>query len=102
MTKVMRKHKSTRHSNFEFVQPHLPIDVVPDAIVVSDVSGNIIQVNTQAESMFGYSKSELFTQPLEILMPLHYREAHARHRTGYFSRPLKRPMGTSLELYARR
>src|SRR5262249_6445061 len=77
-------------------------ELVPDAIVIADTHGNIALVNSQAESMFGYSRDELLGKPLEILMPEHFREEHARHRTRYFGQPAQRPMGTGLELYARR
>jgi PAS domain S-box-containing protein len=89
----VRKPKTLGRQNFEFV---------PDAIVVADIRGNIALVNTQAESMFGYSQNELLGKPLEILMPALYREKHAQHRARYFSRPTTRPMGAGLELYGRR
>jgi two-component system, cell cycle sensor histidine kinase and response regulator CckA len=89
----VRKSKTLPRQNFE---------LVPDAIVVTDTDGNIVLVNTQAESMFGYSRDELLGKPLEILMPVLYREKHAQHRARYFSRPTSRPMGAGLELYGKR
>ena len=46
----MRKSKTLVHRDLEFNS---------DAIVVADTHGNIAQVNSQAESMFGYRKQEL-------------------------------------------
>jgi protein-histidine pros-kinase len=89
----VRKRKTLRRENFEFV---------PDAIVVADTGGKIALVNTQAESMFGYSNNELLGKPLEILMPALYREKHAQHRARYFSQPVQRPMGVGLVLYGKR
>ena len=74
----MGKSKILVQQDFEFV---------PDAIVVVDTHGNIALVNSQTESMFGYSRDELLGKPLEILMPARYREEHAQHRARYFSQP---------------
>jgi protein-histidine pros-kinase len=93
MAKLMKKSKTLVHRDLEFV---------PDAVVVVDRHGNIAQVNTQAESMFGYRREELLGKPLEMLMPACYREEHVWHRTDYFSQPVQRPMGAGLELYGKR
>ncbi|KAB2946954.1 MAG: sensory transduction histidine kinase [Candidatus Methanoperedens nitroreducens] len=39
----------------------------PDAIVVVNRGGDIVQINKQAEKMFGYSTDEVFGKPVEIL-----------------------------------
>ena len=88
---AVRKSKTFLRQNFEFV---------PDAIVVADTLGNIALVNTQAESMFGYSREELLGKPLEILMPASTGKNMRRQRARYFSQTDQRPMGAGLELYA--
>jgi diguanylate cyclase (GGDEF)-like protein/PAS domain S-box-containing protein len=47
-----------------------------DAIVTADNSGNIAGWNRGAQSIFGYSEAEVHGQPLAVLMPHRYREAH--------------------------
>lgn len=47
-----------------------------DAIVLANHQGRIISWNPAAEEMFGYSSEEIFGQPLTVLMPSRYREAH--------------------------
>ncbi len=47
----------------------------PDAIVLTDARGEIVRVNAQAERMFGFSGSELLSQPVEILVPERFRPA---------------------------
>ena len=74
----------------------------PDAIIVSDHEGRIRQVNAQVEKFFGYARSELLGQPIEILIPERFRTAHPKHRTDYAEHPRVRTMGAGLELYGRR
>jgi protein-histidine pros-kinase len=76
------------------------LEAAPDAIVIVDRSGRITIVNAQAERLFGYQRSEMIGQPVEMLVPRRYREAHPAHRTGYFGAPRPRSMGSGLELFA--
>ncbi len=50
----------------------------------------------------GIPGEELIGQPVEILMPERFRQTHVNERTAYMEKPVSRPMGTGLELYARR
>ncbi len=75
------------------------IDSAPDAMVIVDTSGTIVLANGQAETVFGYSQSELVGQPIELLLPERYREKHVAQRDGFFSNPRLRPMGAGLELF---
>jgi hypothetical protein len=52
--------------------------------------------------MFGYDRLELIGEPLEMLLPERFRDAHVAHRAGYFAAPRARPMGLGLELSGRR
>jgi two-component system NtrC family sensor kinase len=74
----------------------------PDAMIIADAQGRILIANHQAELMFGYSASELIGQPVELLLPADLRALHARHRAGYVGDPHTRPMGSGLDLVARR
>lgn len=64
----------------------------PDALVVADESGEIVLVNRQAESLFGYDCEELLGAPLERLLPARFREPHAAQMRRYFETPAFRPM----------
>ena len=63
------------------------VQASPDAIVLGDESGNILSWNGAAEKMFGYSIEEVIGQPLTLLMPSRYHQAHqeglARVRTTH-------------------
>jgi len=74
----------------------------PDALVIVDSEGGITQCNAQTEGMFGYGRSELVGQPIEILIPKRFRDIHPAHRRDYNSQPRMRAMGVGLELYGRR
>jgi PAS domain S-box-containing protein len=78
------------------------LDTAPDAMVVVGADGQILLVNLRAEALFGYSRSELVGQSLELLIPERSRAGHARHLTKFFAEPGIRPMGSGLELFARR
>ncbi len=56
------------------------IQVIGDAVVVSDVAGKITLWNRAAEEMFGYTASEALGRNLDIITPERFR---ARHWDGY-------------------
>jgi PAS domain S-box-containing protein len=78
------------------------VDAAPDALVVIDDAGLIELVNSRAEELFGYSRSDLLGRPVEILVPDTARAVHRSHRTGYRSDPTPRPMGAGASLCGRR
>ncbi|MBK6852642.1 MAG: PAS domain S-box protein [Burkholderiales bacterium] len=78
------------------------LESAPDAMVIVDAQGRIVLVNSQTERLFGYARSELLRQPIEILVPERYHERHPGHRQQYFGDPRVRPMGAGLELLGRR
>ncbi|MBE0593241.1 MAG: PAS domain S-box protein [Gemmatimonadales bacterium] len=76
-------------------------EAVPDALVIVDEQGRLVDVNSRAENMFGYSRSELIGKPVEFLMPERFRQRHVGQRDKYGRRPHVRPMGLGLGLYGR-
>jgi PAS domain S-box-containing protein len=78
------------------------VESAPDGIVVVNQRGLIVLVNGQVRELFGYRPEELSGQPLECLLPERYRVRHADHFRNFFAAPRSRPMGTGLELFARR
>ena len=78
------------------------LESASEGIVLIDRAGRITLVNAAAERMFGYPRSELLGQSLEILLPERARGMHARHRADYFAEPRVRPMGIGLDLAGRR
>lgn len=78
------------------------LDSAPDATVMVDENAQITLVNSQAESLFGYSQPELAGQPVEVLLPLPVRERHVEMRDRYLQEPRLREMGYGRDLWARR
>jgi len=74
----------------------------PDAILQVDRTGHIVLANSLAASMFRVSLAELLGKPVDEFVPNRYREGHQGHRQHYQSRPAMRPMGSGLDLWARR
>jgi PAS domain S-box-containing protein len=78
------------------------VEAAPCGIVMIDGQGRIAMVNPQAESMFGYERSELIGNALEILLPERLRAAHGGHRQAFSAAPALRQMGVGRDLTARR
>ncbi len=79
----------------------LLLDAAPVATIISDPAGRITLVNGQAESLFGYRRSELTGQLVEVLVPDYTSASHLNNRMTYLATPRVRPMGLGLELYAK-
>lgn len=75
------------------------LESTPDAIVMVNIIGRIVLVNSQAATVFGYSRDELMGQPVEMLLPVRFRSAHHTHRGNFFAQPRARTMGAGIELY---
>lgn len=71
----------------------------PDAILVADSNGIIVEANPKTEQLFGYEHAQILGQPIEALLPKRFRKEHSEHRRGYMRAPHARPMGVGLELY---
>jgi len=78
------------------------VESAPDAMVIIDRNGQIVLLNSQTERLFGYTRTELLGQPLEILVPDRFKFGHAVHGKNFFAHPKPRPMGAGLELFGRR
>ena len=78
------------------------LETLPDAMLLASADGTVAFANSQAESLFGYSRAELMGSHIDELVPLRFREKHARNRATYNDSPHVRPMGANLDIYALR
>ena len=78
------------------------LEVVPDATAAVDAQGNILQINSQMEALFGYGRDELIGQNVDILVPERHRRQHVQHRNTFAEQPRVRRMGAGSELFGRR
>lgn len=78
------------------------VESAPNAIVMVNESGTILMVNAQTEFSFGYSRTEMVGQAVEMLVPERFRAGHAGYRQAYLADPVSRPMGAGRELFGLR
>jgi PAS domain S-box-containing protein len=81
---------------------HELLDAVPAGIVVTKQSGEISYLNAESERLFGYRKTELIGQSIDILLPDRISQDHAKLRQTYLNNPSPRYMGAGRDLYGRR
>jgi PAS domain S-box-containing protein len=79
------------------------VAIADNAIISIDGNQRITLFNQGAEKIFGYTAQEVLGQPLDLLLPLKYIEAH-RQYVADFGRSAKvaRRMGERREIYGRR
>lgn len=78
------------------------LESAPDAMVVVDVNRRIKFVNSQTERIFGFDRSELLGEVIEILMPERFRAGHPEKFKSFVNDCDVRPMGAGLKLFGRR
>ncbi|MGH9900417.1 MAG: PAS domain S-box protein, partial [Pyrinomonadaceae bacterium] len=69
-----------------------------EAIVTADGAGQIISWNRGARDIFGYTEDEALGQPLTLLMPERYREAHRKGLARHAATGESRVIGKTIEL----
>ncbi len=74
----------------------------PDALLLVDACGHIVLSNPEASRLLGYDSDELIGLPVDTLVPDAIRPRHAAFRGAYANNPRPRPMGTHMELVAKR
>ena len=74
----------------------------PDSLIVADAKGTIVLANPSAAALLGYEVEELVGLEVDALVPDAVRPRHAAYREAYGRQPRARPMGTQMELVARR
>ena len=78
------------------------LEAAPDAMVVVNVSGEIVLLNVQAEKQFGYSRDELIGQQVKNIIPEGFAERLIADGTRTAAEALAQQIGTGIELIARR
>jgi PAS domain S-box-containing protein len=75
------------------------IEGAPNGMVMVDQEGKITLVNAEIEKSFGYTRTELIGQPIEMLVPTRFRSHHPAYRSGFIAQPTARPMGSGRDLF---
>lgn len=74
------------------------VQLTPDALVLANAGGHIVFWNAGAEKMFGYKEEEALGQPLTLIVPPRYREAHAKGFQRVCQTGKSKLIGSTLEL----
>ena len=74
----------------------------PDAILQVDQQGRIALANSLAGEMFRCPEDALLGKSVDELVPGRFRDRHQGYREHYQAKPTMRPMGSGLDLWARR
>lgn len=79
------------------------LDIAEDAIITVTLRREIILFNRGATKIFGYSPNEVMGRPLEVLLPIAYREAHPSQVDAFAHGPdVSRVMGQRRVVAGRR
>ncbi len=74
------------------------VETAPNAIIIMSPNGLISRFNTHAERMFGYPADEAIGQPLRMLMPERFRDAHEKGFRRYTQTGEAHVLGSTVEL----
>ena len=61
----------------------LAVEAAPNAMVMVNERGAIAMVNAQTERDFGYHRSEMLGQPIEMLLPARFNDRHPGLRNRF-------------------
>jgi PAS domain S-box-containing protein len=78
------------------------LELTPDAKVLVNELGRIVLVNSQAETLFGYTRTEMMGLTVELLLPERFRASHREHRAAFLAQPRAPPTRSGFELYGLR
>jgi CRP/FNR family transcriptional regulator len=78
------------------------LEATPNASLTVGAGGDITSVNSMAEALFGWPRSELIGRPIEVLVPERVRDQHVQHRSDFETDPVPRPLYLRTDLQARR
>ena len=93
---MMKNFENNKDAKFQSF-----LESVPDAIIIVNSEGNIQYSNTQTEVLFGYKKSEIIGNKIELLIPSRFKDTHEHYRHSYFANPKVRKMGEGMQLFAK-
>jgi len=69
-------NQETAARNMAAARSRALTETAPDAIIIADESGVIVEWNPAARRMFGYSDTEIIGKPLTLVMPQKYHDRH--------------------------
>jgi len=74
-------------------------DSLVEGICIANQEGRIVMINSAIEEIFGYKKTELVGQKIDILIPKSLHKAHFDHFNTYIKFPKKYKKGKGREFF---
>ncbi|HZM93164.1 MAG TPA: sigma 54-interacting transcriptional regulator [Vicinamibacterales bacterium] len=102
MTPAGREAVRTLPSKDAFQVLQLAVESLPHGMLVVNPDGAIVLVNQQVERQFGYGRSELINQCVDVLLPHSFLGDYAKHSQGVDATPEAPTLGNDQTLYGRR
>lgn len=102
MMLVIYQKKLYRSLEKEKRQVFALFEYATEGIILTNGAGEMILVNPEAERLFGFEKSELLNNPIEMLIPQRFLGKHEHYREQFNHKPTNRRMGQGRDLFARR
>ncbi len=99
---VNRYRKAVESEELQKRQLQALFDNATEGIIFTNVSGEIVRINSAAEAMLGYAPDELLGKKIELLIPSRYADSHVERRTALFNNPAVRAKEGGRELRALR
>ncbi len=97
----MEKHDSKESLRQDQARFNELLESFPDAVIIVSEKQQIVTINQQFLTMFGYDRSEIIGRPVELLLPNRFGK-HRDHVMEYQRNPGMRPMYHNGEAFALR
>ncbi len=78
------------------------LESLAEGVVIINEAGRIVLINNRFSQLTGYTKPEVMGERLSIFLPDNAKNRHDHHIEDFFSHPQVRPMGTGMDLVAKR
>ena len=76
------------------------LETVFEGVIIIDNHQYIMEINPSAESIFGYTKSEIIGKELNLLIPSNYHSDHKFHIEKFIQKGKRRKMSESTDVFA--
>ena len=78
------------------------LDTSIDAMLLIDKNRVIREINKQAEMLFDYSRSEILSQDVALLIPEHFVQEYAKHQNDLFINKKTIVIGIEMEIFGKK
>ena len=75
------------------------LEAVSEAIIIVDDQQTIIELNSNAEDIFGYSRSELLQKDLNLIIPSEYHHSHKQYVQSFLKKTKSRRMEETKDIF---